>query len=110
PQPGMPPGGMPPAGMPPMPSAPSMPTIPGIPTDPAADPGPTGTELTGDDAGTAGSVIHGGEGDSPARSADTGRHQPSQAYAGDTTAMAQTTAQNTVPKPGDPVRPGALGA
>lgn len=96
----MPGGGMP--GMPQMPGAPQMPGVPSIPDIPHETP-PGTTELSADENvpkdGT--SALHEGGGD----------HKPSAKPVTDQSSAAVHTANMAaIPRPGDPVRPGALGA
>lgn len=95
---------MPPmGGMPQMPPVPQMPTFPDIPVPPIGDDklaAPGDTVLSADDHAPSEGKPH-----APTPPAETAR-----ASTPDSTAATSAVMQNAIPRPGDPVRPGALGA
>lgn len=91
--------------MPSMPSMPSMPTIPNIPDIPTGDnetPAPGDTQLSADENAAK---EHKPSALSPNASPDAAR-----AGTPDSSATTAAAMQNAIPRPGDAVRPGALGA
>ena len=94
-------GGMPMPAMPSMPTMPTTPNIPDIPTGDHETAAPGDTQLSSDDNAPKDakpSALSHSAGD-PARSATP-----------DSSATTAAAMQNAIPRPGDPVRPGALGA
>ena len=95
-------GGMP--QMPSMPSMPTMPSIPDIPTGDSETAAPGDTQLSADENVPTDTKEH-KPSTSSAPSADSTR-----ANVPDSSATTAAAMQNAIPRPGDPVRPGALGA
>lgn len=95
-------GGMPMPSMPSMPSMPTIPTIPDIPTGGNETTAPGDTQLSSDE--------NAGKESKPSALSSHASSDAARAGTPDSSATTATAMQNAIPRPGDAVRPGALGA